>query len=131
MRPLFPFPSYSFTLFSLGRSPENFYLHGLQRLDPATHHAPDFIDLGDDKSELLEADPFPVTYHPPKDAELFELEVEPLERRPLSPWRLVYGFQAKFDAIQCQVIHPLAEGEPMAFGKRSGAVHAPRSQLRQ
>jgi hypothetical protein len=39
MRPLFPFPSYSFTLFLWGEAPKIFPYTGLQRLDPATHHA--------------------------------------------------------------------------------------------
>ncbi len=113
---LFPFSLLFFSLW--GEARKNFFpLPGRERLHPTTNHPPDLIDFPNDKSELLQTDPFLVTNHPPEDAKLFELEIQPLQRFVFSARREVYGFQAKFDAIQRQIVYSLAEGESLAFRK--------------
>lgn len=101
----------------------------VETAEPAAGHAAGLVDLHRDEEELLPGDPAALMDDAPENAKFFECEIETGECLDLGWFRAVGGLDATLHSIEREAVDPLAEGEPLAAGKRCGPVERPPEQV--
>ncbi len=105
-----------------------------QTFDPTARHAPDFIQFGDDKKQLLLRNELSSMNHAPQDPEFFEQEVQ-LVQGVLFDCEGADGAEGSvYGTLQSRqrvVDDPLGESKAVGFGEVGGTAEGPGKKFFQ